>query len=117
MTVFDKMKTEFLILLQDARDEVHFLVGELAGKYAIKEGYVREKLVEWHTDKLIRLSAFHQSGAIKPLEEWPNSEYFFNYALDGNHKRARLLAHGAGFLEELFADEAETPKRAIGFHG
>lgn len=117
MTAFDKMKIEFLTQMKDARDEVHFLAGELAGKYGIEEGYVREKLVEWHTDNLIRLSGFHQSGAIKPLEEWPNSEYFFNYALDGNRKRVRLLARGAEFLEELAADEPETPKRAIGFHG
>jgi hypothetical protein len=36
MTSFDTMKIEFLTLLKDARDEVHFLVGELAGKYGIQ---------------------------------------------------------------------------------
>jgi hypothetical protein len=118
MTSFDAMKIEFLVRLKDARDDVHFLVGELAGKYGIQESYVREKLVEWHTDKLIRLSAFHQDviGG-KPLEEWRDPEFFFNYALDGNRKRARLLARGAEFLEQVSADEAEAPKRAIGFHG
>jgi hypothetical protein len=118
MTVFDKMKIEFLTRLKDARDEVHFLVGELAGKYGIQETYVREKLVEWHNDKLIRLSGFHQSAVTsKPLGEWPNSEYFFNYALDGNRKRARLLVRGEEFLAQLSADEPATPKQAIGFHG
>ncbi len=122
MTTFDKMKIEFLTRLKDAEKtvlgEVHFLVGELAGKYSLQESYVRQKLVEWHRDRLICLSGYHQSdGAIRPLEEWRNSESFFNYPLDGNRKRAHLLAGGAEFLELVSADEAETPKRAIGFHG
>jgi hypothetical protein len=117
MTAFDTMKIEFLTRLKDARDEVHFLVSELTGRYGIQESHVREKLVEWNTDKLIRLSAFHESGAVKPLESWRDPDYFFNYASDGNHKRALLLARGAEFLEQLPADEAETTKRAIGFHG
>jgi hypothetical protein len=118
MTVFDKMKIEFLRGLKAAGDEVqHFRVHELAAKYGVKESYVREKLVEWHTDKLIRLSAFHESGAVRPLEEWADSEYFFNHVSDSNYKRVRLLARGAEFLEQLPADEPETPKHAIGFHG
>jgi hypothetical protein len=117
MTVFEKMKIEFLIRLQNERDEVHFHVNELAGKYGIKEGYVREKLVEWHTEKLIRLSAFHDKDGVKPLEQWPDPDYFFNYTSDANHKRARLLARGAEFLEGLSTYEPETPKHAIGFHG
>ena len=117
MTVFDKMKIEFLRGLKAAGEEVqHFRLPELASKYGIKEGYVREKLVEWHNDKLIRLSAFHESGAVKPLEEWPDPEYFFNYASDGNYKRVRLLARGAEFLEQSQAEEPATPKHAIGFH-
>jgi hypothetical protein len=58
VTVFDKMKIEFLQGLKAAGEEVqHFRVPELASEYGIKEGYVRERLVEWHNDKLIRLSA------------------------------------------------------------
>ena len=116
MTVFDKMKIEFLHGLKVAGDEVHIRVQELANKYGIEQRYVREKLVEWHTDKLIRLSAHHESGAVKPLEQWPDTEFFFNYTSDSNHKRVRLLVGGAEFLEQLSADEPEAPKHAIGFH-
>jgi hypothetical protein len=50
MTVFDKMKIEVLQGLKAAGEEVqHFRVPELASKYGIKEGYVREKLVECTT--------------------------------------------------------------------
>jgi hypothetical protein len=117
MTAFDKMAIGFLRRLEAAGDEVHFHVSELVNEYGIEERYVREKLVGLHNEKLIRLSAPNGSGAVKPLEWWPDREYFFNYASDGNHKRARLLLAGAEFLASLPADESEAPKRAIGFHG
>lgn len=112
----DKVKIEFLRGLKAAGDEMHFLVPQFATKYGIEQRHFRERLVEWHTDKLIRLSAFHESGAVKPLEEWPDPEYFFNYASDGNYKRVRLLVRGVEFLEQLSAEDPETAKRAIGFH-
>jgi hypothetical protein len=117
MTVFDKMKIEFLTRLNDARGEVHFHVSELTGKYGILESHVRERLVEWHKDGLIRLSACDERNIVRPLEEWSNPEYFFNYGTDGGNKRVLLLADGAEFLEQFSADESGTPKRAIGFHG
>lgn len=117
MTVFDKMKIEFLTRLNDARGEVHFHVSELTGKYGIQESYVRERLVEWHKDGLIRLSACDETNAVRYLEEWPDSEFFFNYGSDGGYKRVLLLARGAEFLEQLSTEAPETPKRAIGFHG
>jgi hypothetical protein len=69
-----------------------------------------------HNDKLIRLSAFHERGAVKTLEVWPDPKYFFNCASGGNYKRVRLLARGAEVLERSQAEEPATPKHAIGFH-
>jgi hypothetical protein len=117
MTVFGTMKIDLLVGAKRAGDDLFIRVHELAAKYGIAERHVREVLVEMHKDKLIRISAFHESGVVKPLEWWPDSEFFFNYASDGFNKRVRLLARGAEFLEQLSADESETPKRAIGFHG
>ena len=118
MTAFEKMTIDLLNAGKVARgDDFHIRVHELAHKYGIEQGYVREKLVELHTNKLIRLSAYHESGAVRPLEGWPDPEYFFNYSSDSNYKRVRLLVRGAEFLERLSADGSETPKRAIGFHG
>ena len=118
MTVFDKMKIEFLLRLKAAGDQILFLVPEFAAKYGIEQRYVREMLVEWHTEKLICLSAWDDNEVRdKPFDEWPNDGSFFAVRWDSGHKRSRLLVRGAEFLEELSADEPETPKHAIGFHG
>jgi|SRR5208283_5014762 len=117
MTVYDKMTIDLLLAAKTARGEMHIVVGQWASKYGVEERYAREKLVQLHQDKIIRLSAFHESKGVKPLEEWPDSDYFFNYASDGNHKRVLLLLKGEEFLERLLAhQEPEQPKRAIGFH-
>jgi hypothetical protein len=117
MTKFDKMRIGLLIRAQAAPDDARIRVHEIADEYGVEERFVRETLVQLHTDKLIRLSAFHQIGVVKPLEEWPNADNFFNYGSDGNYKRMRLLIRGAELLEKLSATvEAEPPKRAIGFH-
>jgi hypothetical protein len=117
MTIYDKMTIDLLLALQTARGEMHIVVGQWASKYGVEERFAREKLVQLHQDKIIRLSAFHESKGVIPLEHWPDSDYFFNYASDGNHKRVLLLLKGEEFLERLLTQqEPEEPKRAIGFH-
>jgi hypothetical protein len=117
MTVYDKMTIDLLLAAKTARGEIHIVVGQWASKYNVEERYAREKLVQLHQDKVIRLSAFHESKSVQPLEQWPDSDYFFNYASDGNHKRVLLLLKGEEFLEGLLTQqETEPSKRAIGFH-
>ena len=83
MTTYDKMVIDFLLQAKTARGEIHIVVRQWASKYGVEERYAREKLVQLHRDKIIRLSAFHESKGVIPLEEWPDSNYFFSYASDG----------------------------------
>jgi len=84
-------------------------VHELVLEYGIEQRHVCEKRVEFHTDKLIRLSAWDEKDSCdKPFSEWPDADYFFAYASDGNYKRVRLLVGGAEFLENLAtSDDAD----------
>jgi hypothetical protein len=117
MTVYDKMTLDLLFRAKTAQNDIHIVVAQWAGEYGVPERFAREKLVQLHQDKIIRLSAFHESKGVQPLEAWPDSDYFFNYTSDGNHKRVLLLVKGDEFLERLLAQqEAEPSKRAIGFH-
>lgn len=117
MTVYDKMTLELLLTLKKTKSEIHIVVTEWAGRYGVEERFFREKLVQLHQDKIIRLSAFHESKGVQPLEAWPSTEVFFNYASDANHKRVLLLLKGEEFLERLLAQqEPEQPKQVIGFH-
>jgi hypothetical protein len=117
MTVYDKMTLDLLLRAKTARGEIHIMVGQWASEYHVEERFAREKLVQLHQDKIIRLSAFRESKGVQPLEAWPDSDYFFNYASDGNDKRVLLLLKGEEFLERLLAQQGpEQAKRAIGFH-
>jgi pyrimidine deaminase RibD-like protein len=101
LTIFDQMTVDLLRGAKAAHDDLRIRVHELANKYGIDPKHVQEKLVELHADKLILLSAYHESGAVKPLEAWPDEDYFFAYTSDGNYKRIRLLVRGAERLETL----------------
>lgn len=103
MTVYDKMVIDLLLSAKTAGSEIHIVVAQWASKYGVEQRYAREKLVQLHQDKIIRLSAFHESKGVQPLEAWPDSDYFFDYASDGNHKRVTLLLKGAELLEQLAA--------------
>ena len=117
MTVYDKMTLDLLLRAKAAGQEIHIVVTQWASEHGVQQRFAREKLVQLHQDKIIRLSAFHDLNGVQPLEAWPDSDYFFNYASDGNHKRVLLLLKGEEFLERLLAQqEPEPPKRAIGFH-
>jgi len=116
MTKFDKMRIGLLLRAKAAPDDARIRVHEIAHEYGVEERFVRETLVQLHTDKLIRLSAWDESR-VKALEDWPDADYFFSFVSDGNYKRVRLLARGAELLEKLSATvQPELPKRAIGFH-
>jgi hypothetical protein len=116
-TSYERLTIDLLERAKAAGQEFHIRVAELAEQYGMERRYVEEKLVELHNDKLIRLSAFHESRGILRLEEWQSSEQFFAYASDGNYKRILLLGKGAEFLERLALSAApESPKRGIGFH-
>ncbi len=118
MTVFEKMTIDLLLGAKAAHDDLRIRTPELAHKYGVEERFVREKLVDLHAQKLIRLSAWDDNAVRdKPFDEWPDSDSFFAIRWDSGYKRVRLLVRGAELLETLSATvELEPPKRAIGFH-
>jgi hypothetical protein len=116
MNRFERFTIDMLRGAQRAPEAMHILTYELAAQYGIEEKYVRERLVELHTEKFICLSAWDGTSD-RPLEDWPNAEYFFNYGEDGNHKRIRLLLRGAEFLENLRMPLPDPQQRPpIGFN-
>jgi hypothetical protein len=119
VTVYDRLTLDLLRRLKAVGGkEIHIVVAQLANEYGIEQRYVETKLAKLHEAKIIRLSAFHESKGVIPLEAWPSQEYFFNYASDGNHKRVLLLQEGDELLEQLTASETSEPqKQPIGFHG
>lgn len=106
MKSYDKMKIELLSGAKAAPDYLPIRFHELALKYGIEQRHVCEKLVEFHTEKLIRLSAWDDNETRdKPFDEWPKDGSFFACRWDGNYKRVQLLVRGAEFLENLAASE------------
>jgi len=116
LTIYDQMAIDLLVRAKTVGKEIHILVAQLANEYCIDQRFVEQKLTELHNDKIIRLSAYHETGVVKPLEDWPSPECFFAYASDGNYKRVLLLLKGAELLERLSPDEPDQRKQAIGFH-
>ncbi len=115
MNRFERFTIETLQRAKQAPDALHIRTYQLAAQYEIEEKYIRERLVELHTEKLIRLSAWDETRD-KPFDEWPNADYFFDFASDGSHKRIRLLLRGAEFLENLPKPEPVPElKPPIGF--
>lgn len=115
MNRYDKMKAELLRAAKAAPDYLPIQTYELALKYRIEQRHVCEKLVEFHTQQLIRLSAWDEKdNRDKPFHEWPDADYFFAYASDGNYKRVRLLVGGDEFLENLdsFGDHRSGHQQA-----
>jgi hypothetical protein len=115
MNRFERFTIDMLRGAKGAKEAMHILTFQFAAQYEIEETFIRERLVELHTEKFICLSAWDGTRD-RPLVDWPNTDYFFNYASDGNHKRVRLLLRGAEFLENL---QSPTPvpesKPQIGF--
>lgn len=102
MNRYDKMKAELLRASKAASDYLPIHTHELALKYGIAQRHICEKLAEFHAQQLIRLSAWNEKdNRDKPFHEWPDADYFFAYASDGNYKRIRLLVGGDEFLENL----------------
>jgi hypothetical protein len=64
MTVYDKMMIDILLAVKTTRGEMHIVVGQWASQYGVEERFAREKLVQLHQDKIIRLSAFHESKGV-----------------------------------------------------
>jgi hypothetical protein len=118
MTKFDKMRIGLLLRAKDATDDARILVHEIAYEYGVEVRFVRETLVDLHTQKLIRLSAWDDNEVRdKPFDEWPRDDSFFAARWDSGYKRVRLLVRGAELLEKLSVTVGpEPPKRSIGFH-
>jgi hypothetical protein len=115
MTRIERFTIEILQRAKAAPDAVHILTYQLAAQHGIEEKFIREKLEQLHTDKVIRLSAWDGTHD-KPFEEWPSADYFFDYSADGNHKRIRLLLRGFEYLEKLSTPEPVSgSKPPIGF--
>jgi hypothetical protein len=85
-------------------------------QYGKERTYLEEKLVAFHREELIRLSALHDSGGVLPFERCTVQNTSSPYARDGNYKSILFLGKGAEFLEGLATSaESESPKRSIGF--
>ena len=67
---YDDLRPDGIDLLVRAKtvgNEIHIVVAQLANQYGIAPRYVEEKLVELHNNKIIRLSAYYETGVVKPL--------------------------------------------------
>jgi pyrimidine deaminase RibD-like protein len=112
MNRYDKLKVEVLSAAKSAHEYLPIRTHDLATKYAIEHDHVCEKLVEFHKQQLIRLSAWNeQDNRDKPFGEWPGANYFFADASDSNYKRIRLLVRGAEFLEDRCGSTAQPPEQ------
>ena len=116
MNRFDKMKFELLNIAESAPEYLAIRVHEFAIKYGIEQRHVCEKLVEFHVEKLIRLSAWDDNeNRDKPFDQWPNADAFFACRWDGNYKRVQVLARGSEFLANLTASEPRSIGQVVGF--
>jgi pyrimidine deaminase RibD-like protein len=109
MNRYEKMKIELLSGAKAASEYLAIRVHQLAFKYEIDQRHVCEKLAEFHSGKLIRLSAWDDNeGRDRPFDEWPNADAFFACRWDGNYKRVEILVRGSEFLENLAASELQS---------
>lgn len=109
MNPFLKLKVGLLRKAASFPEYMPILVSELASQYEIDERFIREKLVQFHYEKLIALSAWDDAGRDRPFDEWSSVEHFFNYGSDGHRKRVRLLAGGAEWLADHKDLESPIP--------
>jgi hypothetical protein len=115
MDKFERFKIDLLGRAQVVSDALHIQTHQLSTLHQIEEKYVRELLLNLHAEKFIRLSAWDGSRD-KPLEEWPDANYFFNDTSERSYKRIRLLVRGAQLLGNLPKPlSGPEPKPPIGF--
>jgi hypothetical protein len=114
MSKYDDLKFEILKRAKNAGSQFAAIqTFTMAEKYKIADQYVRETLIELHSEKYIQLSAW-DGQQDKPFDQWQSANYFFNFGSDSLNRRVRLLARGDEFLENL--TQSISPARSpIGF--
>jgi hypothetical protein len=91
------------------QQSLQFQINGLAHQYGLQPEYIRERLVRWHQDRLIRLTAFNvDRGYYQLWDRWDGHEPFFAANSNGNYFQAELRADGAQLAENL-------QKQPIGF--
>lgn len=116
MNPFERFRIEILRRAKNANPNTGLRIrtSELASQYGIEERYIREQLVEFHKEKVICLSAWDETRD-KPIDDWRDTDLFFNFASDGFYKSVRLLLRGAEYLESLPKPQPVPESKPIGF--
>lgn len=90
------------------QQSLQFQINVLAQRYGLRPEYIRQRLVRWHQDGLIHLTAFNVDRGYQSWDRWDGHEPFFATNSNGNYFQAELLADGADLAENL-------QKEPIGF--